>query len=64
MTKKTKQKSLKPLLLDRKQIRELLGIASFRYFDDFPKPVYLGNFARTLWKRKDVERWVKRLNTR
>lgn len=54
---------MKPLLLNVKQVRKLTGLseASFKYEWDFPKPVVI-RANRKLWKRDDVEKWVKKLS--
>ena len=55
---------MKPLLVNAKQIHELLGITvkTVRGTSDFPKPVNGDAFVyRNLWKLKDIEKFVKKL---
>lgn len=62
---------MKPLLVDAKQIRELLGLTvkTLMYVEGFPKPVHLSQnygfgtcqVTRNLWKLTDIEKWVKKL---
>lgn len=57
---------MKPLLLTTKQVCDMLGVSASTlrrmvFLREFPAPVDLG-MCRNLWRRKDVERWAKKLN--
>ena len=56
---------MKPLLINAKQMRELLSITSETVSceTDFPKPVKLDT-RRVLWRYKDVKKWIKNLEQR
>lgn len=57
---------MKPILLSTKQVcaAVCLSESTLRIMvriEAFPKPVDLGMY-RNLWRRKDVERWAKKLH--
>ena len=55
---------LEPLLLNAKQVQQLIGgldIRTIEYLDGFPKQVNVGNIARRLWRYADVKNWVENL---
>lgn len=65
------KKELEPLLINSDQVRQLTGLTveTLTQIEDFPRPVrlerprryYGGTIMRNLWKRKDVEKWVNKL---
>lgn len=57
---------MKPLLLTTKQVCDMLGVSASTlrcmvFLRGFPAPVDLG-ICKNLYRRKDVERWAKKLN--
>lgn len=53
---------MKKLLINAKELRELIGITpeTALMLDNFPKPVKIG-LDKRYWKLKDIKKWVKHL---
>lgn len=53
---------MKKLLVNAKELRELIGITpeTALMLDNFPKPVKIG-LDKRYWKLKDIKKWVKHL---
>lgn len=62
--KQTLDSRLEPLLLNAKQVEQLIGdldIRTIEYLDGFPKQVNVGRIARRLWRYADIKNWVENL---
>lgn len=56
---------MKPILINAKQVRELIGmtVETAQYDSTFPKPVNVPT-PRRLWRYEEIKKWAESLERR